>query len=227
MIRIATHPLRLSSTIDALQMPALRIGTARCDEDSCADIFVEEELSKADLDTIAAAVRDGFYRAVVVSTTVSKCAFDLIAKRVKAEGVGIGLMQAIPRIAPDLSKPICIRRGEMAEAVGSICHMLATYRILWRCDGRASVLEMPVGADPWLRRLDVSEVEVLADALTAGTADDHGQDAYLLSRIAQAVLARLPTLLPPASGVEWADEDQAPGYDQDSEIIYLHPQSYG
>lgn len=227
MIRSAETALRLSPTIDALQMSVLRIGATNADDDGHADILVEGDLSEHDVETVSDVVRIGLYRAVITSLSISPCALDLIVERLKTEGARIGLVKRLPRRAGDLSPPIRIARGEMTDAVGSICQVLATYRTLWRCDGYASVLERPVSADPWLRRLDVSEVEALADALTAGTADDHGKDGFLLSRVAQAVLARLPTLLPPASGAEWADGEHAPGYDPDSEIIYLHLQSYG
>lgn len=227
MIRLAKATLRLSPTIDALQMSVLRIGATNSDEDGHADILVDGDLSEHDVQTVSDVVRICLYRAVIASLSISPCALDIIVERLKTEGVRIVSVEPLPRRAGDLSQPIRIARGEMTDAVRSICQVLATYRTLWRCDGYASVLERPVSADPWLRRLDVSEVEALADALTARTADDHGQDGYLLSRVAQAVLARLPTLLPPASGAEWADGEHAPGYDPESEIIYLHPQSYG
>lgn len=48
-----------------------------------------------------------------------------------------------------------------------------------------------------------------------------GEAGYLLNRLAHAVMAQLPSWLPPASAVDWAGPDSQPGYNARTETIFL------
>lgn len=222
MIRSTSRSVvTLPRIVDPPILPVLLIGEAGRD-DAAAALAVHDDLTDSDVARLSA-LRCGLWRSVFVSMAIPDDERATLSVALADLGMKVAEAASLPASTAGLWTGAKVRHGRMAGVVRSICGVLADWRTLWRTNGQAAVLELPVGGDPWLRPLDVAEVEVLIDALGVEADDEDAADDYLLSRVAHAVHAGLPSWLPPAADVAWADTDEVPGYDPANERILLSP----
>ena len=212
-------PVRLPRVMDGQAQQVIRIGMVGHDE-RVADILIDDP-PVSDASKIASIIRTGFYRAVDVSAYLDKSAIEQLAVAILSTGATMNVVHRLwSGVAPPYRGPK-LQRGGLTQAAEGICAVLAAWRTLWRVNGVAAVLEWPVGGDPWLRPLDLAEIEMMIDQLGVEADNSLGEAGYLLNRVAHMVAARLPSWLPPASGVTWARPDNPPGYVARTEIISL------
>lgn len=219
MIR-QTNSLRVYP-IDApiCQMPVLRIGATELDR--AADVVMSNTLPSADdLNELTEIIQTNFYRSVYIKKEAETGGKE-IETAIRKAGAATTWCDRLPTSPAMLLQGGKVRRGTMSEAVRSICMTLARYRTLWRSMGQVAILECSTGSDPWLRPLDVSEVELMIDAIGVEGDDTHGEGGYIINRVTHAVASVLPTWLPPAGGVERAESGKPAGYDRRTEIIWL------
>lgn len=212
-------PVRLPRVIDGQPQQVIRIGQAGHDE-RVADILIDGP-PFLDASKIASVVRAGFYRAVHVSAHLDKSVADQLSVAILSSGATMAVVDRLwSGIAPPYHGPK-IQRGGLTQAAHDVCTALAAWRTLWRVNGSASILEWPTGADPWLRPLDLAEIEMMIDQLGIEADNGAGEAGYLLNRVAHAVMAHLPSWLPPASGVSWARPENMAGYNRQDRGDFL------
>ena len=212
-------PVRLPRVMDGQPQQVIRIGMVGHDE-RVADILIDGP-PFSDASKIASIIRTGFYRAVDVSAYLDKSAIEQLSVAILSTGATINVVHRLwSGVAPPYRGPK-LQRGGLTQAAHNICASLAAWRTLWRVNGLAAVLEWPVGGDPWLRPLDLAEIEMMIDQLGVEADNGQGEAGYLLNRLAHAVMARLPSWLPPASSVSWAGPENQPGYNRRTEGIFL------
>lgn len=212
---LTTYPI----TAPIGQMPVLRVSVSETDR--AADIVMSLLLSSADVGDLVRIVRENFYRSVYISSQITNGRNDVDAA-FKKVGAKITWVDRLPTTPSMLYRGDAkIRRGTMTNGVRSICASLAQYRTLWRHMGQTAILEKPIGADPWLRPIDVSEIEMMIDSIGVEGDETNGESGYILNRVAHAVIAGLASWLPPASSVERSDDENPPGYDRNAEAIRM------
>lgn len=199
-------------------MPVLRVGVSETDR--AADVVVSLLPSPADINDLSKIVQTAFYRAVYISSQITTARSD-IESTLKKIGAMTTWTDRLPTSMGMLYRGDGkIRRGAMISGVRSICAALSQYRTLWRSMGQVAILECPNGSDPWLRPVDVSEIEMMIDSLGAEGDEMNGESGYILNRIAHATAAGLASWLPPSSSVDRADDENPAGYDREKETIF-------
>ncbi len=217
MTKMIGDPVRLPGIKDGPVQQVIRIGQAGHDE-RVVDIIIDGQIEAA---KIAAVVRAGLYRSVHVSAAIDKAVTDQLKVAMQTNDATVTTVDRLWQgTAPPYRGPK-IQRGGLTQAAHNICASLAAWRTLWRVNGSASILEWPTGADPWLRPLDLAEIEMMIDQLGIEADNGAGEAGYLLNRVAHAVMAHLPSWLPPASGVSWARPENMAGYNRRTEAISL------
>lgn len=215
-MNVAGNPVGLPRGMTQPVHQVVRIGMSG-DDDGRADILIDN-LGGDDPERITTLIRAGFFRLAILSSTVSKW-----RDRIEVAAMSAGATTNIA--APLPSRPIPpfqgtkIMRGGIGRSVRDICTHLSAYRTLWRTNGQVAVLEWPVGGQPWLRPIDLAEIEVIMDDLGVEADNSGGEAGYLINRAAHAVMAALPSWLPPAGSVSLAREGKPLGYDAKSETI--------
>jgi len=218
MTKMIGDPVRLPRVTDGPVQQVIRIGQAGHDE-RVADIIIDGQMIEAT--KIASVVRAGFYRAAHVSSAIDKSLIDQLSVAIVATGTTIMVVDRLwSGVAPPY-RAAKVMRGGLTQAAHNICASLAAWRTLWRVNGAAAILEWPTGADPWLRPLDLAEIEMMIDQMGIEADNGAGEAGYLLNRVAHAVMAHLPSWLPPASGVSWAGPENMAGYNRRTEAISL------
>jgi hypothetical protein len=200
------------------QMPILRISDNEYDR--AADVVMSNVPSQTDLNELTRIIQSNFYRSVYIRKEIETSRSEIEAAIRKAGATTIWC-ERLPTSPATLFQGGKVRRGTMAEAVRSICMALVQYRTLWRSMGQVAILECPTGSDPWLRPLEISEVEMMVDALGVEADDTQGESGYVMNRVVYAAAACLPSWLPPAASVERTKPREPAGYDRATETIRL------
>jgi hypothetical protein len=219
MTILSGDPVRLPRVMDGQAQQVIRIGMVGHDE-RVADILIDGP-PVSDASKIASIIRTGFYRAVDVSAYLDKSAIEQLSVAILSTGATMNVVHRLWQGTAPPYRAAKIMRGGLTQAVEGICAVLAAWRTLWRVNGAASILEWPTGADPWLRPLDLAEIEMMIDQLGIEADNIAGEAGYLLNRVAHAVMAQLPSWLPPASAVTWAGPENVAGYNRRAETIFL------
>lgn len=215
-MKVVGNPVGLPRGMTQPVHQIVRIGMAGHD-DGRADILIDN-LIAGEPEKLSALIRAGFFRMAILSSTVSKWR-DRIDMAAMTAGAALNIVAPLP------SKPIPpfsgtkIMRGGMGRSVHDICHHVSSYRTLWRTNGAVAVLEWPIGGAPWLRPIDISEIEIMLDDLGVEADNSNGEAGYLLNRAAHAVMAALPSWLPPAGSVTITRDGKPAGYDAKNETI--------
>ena len=212
-------PVRLPRVTDGPVQQVIRIGQAG-HEDKVADILIDGS-PLFDASKIASIIRAGFYRAVHVSAHLDKPVADQLSVAILSSAATMTVVDRLWQGTAPPYRAAKIMRGGLTQAAHDVCTALAAWRTLWRVNGSASILEWPTGADPWLRPLDLAEIEMMIDQMGIEADNSNGEAGYLLNRVAHMVAARLPSWLPPASVVSWAGPENVAGYNKRAETIFL------
>jgi hypothetical protein len=184
-----------------------------------ADILIDR--SNGEFGKIAAIIRAGFFRSVYASSAIDKSLTDRLSVAVMAAGATMTMVDRLWNGSFPPWEGHKVRRGGLSGVAHDLCRYFSEWRTLWRTNGAAAVLEWPVGGQPWLRPLDLAEIEVMIDQIGIEADNADGEAGYLLNRLTHAVAAKLPSWLPPASAVEWTGPDSQPGYVVRLETIFL------
>lgn len=226
MMKIIGSPLALPRVTGAVVPQVLRIGLLEQEGSECGgnvkqnkfDIILDNVFER-EPEQITALIRAGFFRNVIISSEIESPLKDRLEVAVMSGGASVTVLNLIPPLPVPSLYGVKISRGGMGRAVRDICHHLSAYRTLWRTNGTVAILEWPIDTQPWLRPLDLAEIEIILDDLSIETDNSGGEAGYLINRAAHAVYAALPSYLPPAGSVTIARDGRTAGYDAKSETI--------